>query len=417
MADLHEKDELALQPIPNEERTGWLAPLFNMLGCNIALSELMLGATLIATMAFKDFVLASIFGNLILVIILMLQGYIGYKEGLNTYVLSKGAFGEIGGKWLISILLAITSFGWFGVQTGVAGASIQALAPEANLTLMIIISGVVMTLLAAFGFKVMALMNYAAIPLLIILIVWGTIRAFGVLNGVSMIDFVPEGGSTTSLLNAMNQVVGLVIVGAIISPDQLRYTKGVKDVFIIGFVGIAGISVMQQVAAGVMAVSSGTSDITLIFGILGFGWYALVIVILAAVSTNISNAYSGGLALKTVLPNVTRTTLTLIAGAFGTILAATGITSNFSSFLSILSGLVPSIAGVMWCEYYVIQKKKFIVRDGVNISAVLAWIIGCATSFLTSSNGFGFPPINGIIVSAVIYFALTKVIKNQNKEQ
>lgn len=416
MANLREKDELALKPIPMQERAGWVAPMFNMLGCNIALSELMLGVTLVATMAFKDFMIASILGNLILVVVLMIQGYIGCKEGLNTYVLSKGAFGEVGGKWVISILLAITSFGWFGVQAGVAGASIQALAPAANLTLMIVLTGIVMTLLAAFGFKIMALMNYIAIPLLAILIIWGTFKAFSGLDGVSILDYVPEGGNTTSLLNAMNQVVGLVIVGAIISPDQLRYTKGVKEVFFIGFIGIAGVSIIQQLASGVMAVSTGVPDITKIFGALGFGWFALVIVILAAVSTNISNAYSGGLALKTVEPNISRTVLTMTAGGLGTVLAATGITSDFSSFLSILSGLIPSIAGVMWCEYYIVRKKKFVIREGVNVRAIAAWVIGCVISFLTANIGFGFPPINGIVVSAVIYWILIKMVHQQEKE-
>ncbi len=40
---LQEREELVLNPVPKEERVGWLAPLFNMLGSNIAISELMVG--------------------------------------------------------------------------------------------------------------------------------------------------------------------------------------------------------------------------------------------------------------------------------------------------------------------------------------------------------------------------------------
>ncbi|MDV9910211.1 cytosine permease [Clostridioides difficile] len=130
---MQEREELVLNPVPKEERVGWLAPLFNMLGSNIAISELMVGGTLILGMTLSNMIITSIIGNLILVAIIMIQGYIGYKEGLNTYVLAKGAFGEIGGKYLISLLLGITSFGWFGVQAGVAGLSVQKIFPSVNL--------------------------------------------------------------------------------------------------------------------------------------------------------------------------------------------------------------------------------------------------------------------------------------------
>ncbi|MDC0804454.1 cytosine permease, partial [Clostridium paraputrificum] len=58
-----------------------------MLGSNIAISELMVGGTLILGMTLSNMIITSIIGNLILVAIIMIQGYIGYKEGLNTYVL------------------------------------------------------------------------------------------------------------------------------------------------------------------------------------------------------------------------------------------------------------------------------------------------------------------------------------------
>ena len=210
MAQLAEKDELALNPVPANEKTSWVAPLFNMLGCNIALSELMLGGALIAGLTFKNFLIASLVGNGILVIVVLLQGYIGAREGLNTYVLAKGAFGEKGGQWLIAVLLAITSFGWFGVQAGVAGQSILAMAPNIPLVPVIIIVGAVMTLCAAFGFHLMAKLNYVAIPLLVILMIWGTFTAISQSGGLSTIwTYTPA--SAMPMTTAINMVVGLVL--------------------------------------------------------------------------------------------------------------------------------------------------------------------------------------------------------------
>ncbi len=66
------------------------------------------------------------------------------------------------------------------------------------------------------------------------------------------------------------------------------------------FLGLGIISLFQQVAAGVMSMGAPTWDITEVLANLGFGWVAFVILILASWSTNVSNAYSGGLALKTI---------------------------------------------------------------------------------------------------------------------
>ncbi len=405
--NMQEREDLILNPVPQSERTGWAAPLFNMLGCNVAISELMVGGALIAGMTFNNLIITSIVGNLILVLMILIQGYIGCKEGLNTYVLAKGAFGEIGGKWVISLILGITSFGWFGVQAGVAGLSVQKIFPSINLTLAIIVLGLLMMVFAVYGFKTMAKFNYIAIPPLIILMIWGLYKALNTYGADAIINYTPS--APIGLLEGVNMVVGLIIVGAIISPDQLRYSRGIKDIFIIGFVGFALISVFQQVAAGVIAMEAPTWDITQVLANLGFGWIAFLILLLASWSTNIANAYSGGLALKNVFPNLKRKTLTLIAGGVGTIIAASGIIFKFQGFLSFLSMTVPAIGGIMWCEYYIIQKKKLVIRENINWLAIIAWVAGFLVSYATTKAHIGLPPINGILSAGLLYYVLVKI--------
>lgn len=401
-----EREDLALNPIPKSERTGWGPPLFNILGSNVAISELMVGGALIAGMTFKNLVLTSILGNLILVVILSIQGHIGSKEGLNTYVLAKGAFGEVGGTWIISLILSITSFGWFGIQAGVAGLSVQKIFPGINLTLATIVLGLLMMGFAVFGFKAMAKFNYVAVPPLIILMIWGLVKSIGMGGGQAIANYTPSG--TISIIEGVNMVVGLIIVGAVISPDHLRYTRGIKDILIIGMVGFALISVFQQISAGVLAMQAPSWDITEVLSNLGFNWVAFVILLLAAWSTNVSNAYSGGLALKNIFPNVKRNTLTFIAGIIGTIIAASGIIFKFQDFLGMLSMTVSSIAGIMWVEYYIIQKGKFVIRKGVHWPAVISWICGFGFSYLTTLYNIGIPPINGIIFAGLLYYILEK---------
>ncbi|SIN62200.1 cytosine permease [Acetomicrobium flavidum] len=404
---MQEREELILNPVPQEERTGWRAPLFNILGCNIAISELMVGGALIAGMTFKDMAIASVIGNLLLVVILSIQGYIGYKEGLNTYILAKGAFGNVGGKWIISLILGITSFGWFGVQAGVAGLSIQKIFPSFNFTITTIVIGLLMVIVATYGFKTMAVFNYIAIPPLIILLTWGLIKTVGINNIDTIKSYIPS--QHISLKEGINMVVGLIIVGAVISPDYLRYAKRTLDIFMVGFIGFAIISIFQQIAAGIIAMQAPTWDITEVLAQLGFNWIAFAILLLAAWSTNLSNAYSGGLALKNLFPNINRSTLTFIAGLIGTTIAALGIVFKFQSFLGFLSMMIPSIAGVMWVEYYIIQGRQFRVREGINVPAFLAWLLGFLISYLSTKYQYGLPPINGIVSASILYLVFARL--------
>ncbi|NLY66285.1 MAG: cytosine permease [Tissierellia bacterium] len=408
---MEREDQLAIRPVPENERVGWGAPLFNMLGTNIAISELMVGGTLIAGMTFSNLLFTSIIGNLILAIIVAIQGNIGAKEGLNTYTLAESIFGEKGGRYIISVILAISSFGWFGIQAGVAGLSVQKIFPGINLTLITIILGLLMMIFAVFGFKSMAKFNYVAVPALIVLIMWGLFKSLAI-NGVASIgNYVPS--ETMSLSEGLNLVIGLIIVGAVISPDQLRFTRGLKDILIVGFLGFAIISVFQQVAAGILAMNSPSWDITQVLADLGFGTIAFLILLLASWSTNVGNAYSGGLALKNILPNMKRERLTLIAGVVGTIIAATGIIFRFQNFLSLLSTTIAPMVGVMWTDYYILNKQKLIYRKETNFVGIAAWIVGSIVSFVTGRINFFIPPINGVIVSAIIYLLASKLSKRE----
>src|SRR5699024_7476448 len=117
-------------------------------------------------------------------------------------------------------------------------------------------------------------------------------------------------------------------------------------------------------------------------------------------------------ALKNILPNVKRTTLTLVAGLIGTILAALNIIDYFQAFLSLLSMTVASIAGVIWIDYYIVQKMKLGIRRGVNWQAISAWAVGVIVAYFSSQLSLGITPINTIITSALLYYILSKLNNN-----
>ena len=99
---------------------------------------------------------------------------------------------------------------------------------------------------------------------------------------------------------------------------------------------------------------------------------------------NLSGAYSGGLALNNIFPNQKRSTLTFVAGMIGTILAMFNVIQYFQSFLNLISVIYGPIAGVLWVEYYLIHKKKYVVERNFNTAGVVCFLLGAATCYITS---------------------------------
>ncbi len=157
-------------------------------------------------------------------------------------------------------------------------------------------------------------------------------------------------------------------------------------------------------------------DITEVLENLGFNWVAFLILLLAAWSTNVSNAYSGGLALNTVFPTMKRETLTIIAGLIGTAIAASGIIFKFQEFLGLLSMTISGIAGVMWVDYYILNKKSLKFKEGTNVVAILSWIVAFVVSFLTDRYGIFIPPINAIIVGGLLYYLLMSIKERRKND-
>jgi cytosine permease len=101
-------------------------------------------------------------------------------------------------------------------------------------------------------------------------------------------------------------------------------------------------------------------DITQVMVSLGLPAIGLITLILSAWTTNIMNAYSGGLAVSGLfgLGEKQLRLATVIAGAAGTVLGALGILNYITTFLGILTAFVPPLAGVMIADYWIVGRGK-----------------------------------------------------------
>ena len=420
--------------IPAEQRQKWYSIAMVWIGAMICVSSLMVGGMLGNGMKLGTCALTIVVGYGIVCIYMCFMGMQGCDTGLPTAVMAGGSLGEKGGKYVISAILALACIGWFGIQAAVCGASFSAMMESmTGLTipawLSSIIWGIIMVASASFGFKGLKWLNYIAVPLLVIVCLYGLIAGIVTNDGGSAItNYAPENSS--GMVFGISMVVASFALGGVISADYCRFAKSRSDVVKSSVVGVIPAGLFMLLTGALMSIVTGQYDISAILASLGVPFVGLVALVLATWTTNVTNAYSGGLALSNLLgfDESKFKVTTGVAGAIGTLLAAFGLLNAFQSFLSLMSALIPPLAGVLIASYWIVGKGKrenFSLRPGFSAVGVISFAIGAVFACITGGTFASFPglvealpflnwpffvgPVNGIVVSLVLYVGLAKL--------
>ena len=170
-----------------------------------------------------------------------------------------------------------------------------------------------------------------------------------------------------------------------------------------------------------LSIVTGQYDISLVLAAVGVPALGLVALVLATWTTNVTNAYSGGLAVSNLFGfGEDRFRVSCAAaGVTGTVLAAAGLLSRFEFFLNILSALIPPIAGVMIASYWIIgkgRKENLVQKEGWYLPGILAFGAGAVVAYVTGNIAvFFIGPVNGIAVSMLCFIIFEK-IKNKGEK-
>jgi len=272
----------------------------------------------------------------------------------------------------------------------------------------------VMVVSAIYGIKVLRTLSYIAVPLLVIICVYGLVQT---LTG-DQLEFIrayqPQGNM--SFMDGLAVTIGSFALGAVIAGDYSQFSKKRSDVFKAATLGIIPAGVLMIGVGAILTIAYQTSDITAVFLHIATPFIGGVGLILATWKTNLVNAISGGIALINVFDvakNKERIAI-FVAGTIGTILAVIGILNYFTPIMSILSAMIPPVAGVMIASYWVIHKGRkdsWVEVEGVNRLGVFSWLIGAVIACMPVVFSL-FPelptlpnqPMIGIIISFAIYY-------------
>ncbi len=425
--------------VSESQRQSWLSIAAVWAGGMICVPCLMIGGVLAGGGLSLGEISASILiGYGLICAYMIFIGMQACDTGLPVSVMASGALGEKGARYIISILLAIACVGWFGIQSATCGSAFANMlasmmgteATPAMVTVCSLIWGVIMLATACAGFKGLKWLNYIAVPLLVIVCLYGLVAGI-VKNdgGAAIANYAPE--ASQGMVFGISMVVASFALGGVISADYCRFAKSRGDVVKSSIVGVIPAGLFMLLTGALMSIVTGEYDISAILASLGVPFIGLVALVLATWTTNVTNAYSGGLALSNLLGfDESKFKITTgIAGGIGTLLAAFGLLNAFQGFLSLMSGLIPPLAGVLIAAYWIVgkgKKENFKMRPGFSAPGVISFLVGAVLACITGGTFANFPglvavlpflntpffvgPVNGIIVSLVLYVLLSKII-------
>lgn len=403
--------------IKESERQSWLSLAMIWTGSMICIPCLMIGGVLGAGLSLSGVILAVLAGYGIVCLYMCLVGMESCDTGLPTVSMASAVLGEKGAQFIISLMLAIACVGWFGIQSAVCGESFSAMVAgftgfEIPSWISSIFWGLVMLLTAVYGYNGLKILNFIAVPALLIVLAYSMFLALSGGGLETIKTFSPS--SQMSFISAVSMVVASFALGGVISGDYSRYAKSRKDVVKSTVLGVFPSGMVMMLIGAILSIVTGQYDISLVLAAVGVPALGLVALVLATWTTNVTNAYSGGLAVSNLFGfGEDRFKVSCaVAGVIGTILAAAGLLSEFEFFLNILSALIPPIAGVMIASYWILgkgRKENLRQKEGWYIPGIISFAAGAVVAYVTGSIAvFLIGPVNGIVVSMIVYVILEK---------
>lgn len=404
-----EDSEYSLSKVPSEKKTqGIWAAMVVLVGFTFFTPSMTAGGNLGIGLNFSDFFTAVVVGNAFLGVYCGVLAYIGQKTGLTLDLLGRHSFGNVG-SYLPSALISFTQIGWFGVGVAMFAIPVSKMT-EIPVWVLIVITGVVMTVTAYRGIKALAVLGSIAVPLIAILGVysvnWGVEKMGGFLE-----IFSENPTNPLTLSSGIAIVVGSFVSGGTATPNFTRFAKDSKTAVVATVVAFFVGNSIMMIFGAVGGAVTGVPDIFDILILQGLAIPAAITLGLNIWTTNNNALYTAGLGVSNIT-KINMKPMVLLGGGVGTV-TAVWLYYNFVGFLNLLSGMIPPVGAVI-ILHYIMHKDEYVTTKNIsdfNMSGILAVIIGALIGIFVP---FGIKPINSLVSAAIIFIILDKFMGGKN---
>lgn len=408
--------QYAHAPVPEHLTVHWWRVALIVSSFSVALPAFLNGAETSLALGFRDAVVVSVLAGIILASCGSLTSIISVRTRLTTYLLIQRSFGQVGAG-LVNTVIALTLFGWFGVNASFFGSAMVAAVAklwgvEGHFGSYVIAGSILMTASTVFGFKTLEKLALVAVPVLGLvlgLVCLTAVQRHGIVLAPHDHPPVPM-----SFGVALSALVGGNMVTVATMPDLSRYVRSARGSVLSMALSFPIATPVMMIAASLPALATGQTDIMKLVIDFGLGVPALAAMVLSIWVINASNLYSAGLSLAATFPSVRTWIFVIMGGVCGTTFALMGIIESFIPFLLFLGIIIPPIAAIFVIDGFFLYRgmdaaasiRKLPV---VRWPAVSTWLASVAIVLTANSQGVsltGVPMFDATIAGAIFYLVV-----------
>lgn len=400
-------DESPLTETPDSQRKGFFPIALVLFSFTFFTATMFAGGKIGVAFNFTDILWITVTGNLLLGLYAASIGIISARSGLNTVLMGRFCFGNLGSK-LSDFLLGFAELGWYAWGTATLAISLTKIVgiPEGwNIPLMVLF-GFGFSITAIVGFKGLEWLSRISIPLMFILLMVSIYLATTHIGGwTGLNSALPTEKMTYA--TAITMVFGTFASGATQITNWTRMAKSSRVAVwacLVSFVIGNGLMVL---AGAWMAIVYQQADIVEVLILQGLSVAAIIMLCLNLWTIQGPTIYNVSAAACHLVRTERRKTMVLASAAVGIVLAVLGMYEFLIPFLLLLGAIIPPVGGVIMADYWVCYKGKYpllseAVLPNFNWKGLVSYAVGAICAYVSP----WIAPIVGIAVAFILYSIL-----------
>lgn len=414
--------------LPQSKRLGFWSNTFILWGLVLVVSSLFVGGVVGTQLSFRQAIIVILMAGAFNTIVSILVGLIGTRTGYTSAMIFRFSYGSLG-VLLPNFIMSIITVVWFAVILNltrdafveIAGVSMNQSLLYWGITLLM---AIIFLIPAYKTIKWIAYVDYIAAPAIVFILiatVWGALDIGGGLRAI--IEKSPVASS--SIFVVFTAAAGGWLHSNAMMSDFTRFYKTEKQAIIGLFLTFGVMMVFQYIGATIGALATGEWNIFMIMDQFGLLEITFIAIFLGSWSTSMAAIYfAANLMAAPPIPEYkteekTRKLVLIIAWVLALFFSFSGPDKIFNFFLQFLAWLVGPIAMTIISDYWFFpeNRKNYEAANGyptmrINPAAFLAWIVGFLVGYYTQN--FFISLINGMIITAIVYYAWMRWALNNN---
>lgn len=414
--------------LPQSKRLGFWSNTFILWGLVLVVSSLLVGGVVGTQLSFKNAMIVIVMAGVFNTLVSILIGLIGTRTGYTSAMIFRFSYGNLG-VLLPNFIMSITTVVWFAVILNLTrDAFIEIAGVTMDQTLMYwgitLLMAIIFVIPAYKTIKWIAYVDYIAAPAIVFILiatVWGALDVGGGLRAI--IDKAPVMSGSVFLV--FTSAAGGWLHSNTMMSDFTRFYKTERQAVVGIFLTFGVMMVFQYIGATIGALATGEWNIFMIMDQFGLLEITFVAIFLGSWSTSMAAIYfAANLMAAPPIPEYqneekTRKLVLIIAWVLALFFAWYGPDQIFNFFLQFLAWLVGPIAMTVITDYWFFpeNRRNYSAANGfptmkINPAAFMAWILGFLAGFYTQH--FFISLLNGMIVTAIIYYGWMRFALNRN---